>query len=510
MSATQADVHGLSWTHFKSICADVSSWTWGTVQGAFNEKANYSQIIVDAVIGMIPVAGDVTAVRDLIATIIGLVDDPKKRESVWSWIILVVFILALIPVFGGVAKGVGRITCKVFEDASKLTGPARVKALEEGARKVVMFLNRIGAGHAERWFKSFRAANHQAAILDKFNGVTNALYKTLGYIRESAGHLMPTGMGLRIDGLREGLQQLKATGAKMIPLAIKEFDQDLRELQAYIRTGGESTSRVALHEVATGQRGITHAEEARLIEDGALPVRSARGGWKQNAAVAKDPGLGKIYKSEPGYPDLTNMVDKEGRLTTVATYSGRIINRPLKQDEEIFRVFGAKTTTHGVGVGETFAGGAFWGLGDAPKTAREWREIKGSVLDEWNGDGFIVTGKVGAKGPKACVGTIAEQSGTALPGQYLEGGGTQAFFFMDTKGQAELSAKGKIAIETGKTQYHIDQVTGTVFTIRPTGWKDANGIWGYVRAPGVKSVTAARLGNRELANKQSNEVTVTP
>lgn len=366
MSEAQADVHGLSWAHFRSICADVGDWTWGTAQGAFNEKASYSQIIVDAVIGMIPVAGDVTAVRDLIATIIGLIDDPKKRESVWSWIILVVFVLALIPVFGGVAKGVGRITCKVFEDAARLTGPARVKALTEGAQEVVAFLNRIGAGHAERWIKSFQVAHHQAAILDKFNGLTNTLYKAMGYIKNSAGHMMPSGLGQRIDSLRAGLQQVKAKGAETIPLAIKEFDQNLRELQAYIHTGGETTSRVALHEVATGQRGITRAEEARLVEDGALPVRSARGGWAQNAAVASDPDLGKIYRPEPGYPDLTKNVE-DGRLTTVATYSGRIINRPLKHDEEIFRVFGAKTTTHGVGVDETFAGGAFWAWERRPR-----------------------------------------------------------------------------------------------------------------------------------------------
>lgn len=510
MSESQAAVHGLSWAHFKSICADVSDWTWGTVQGAFNEKASFSQIIVDAVIGMIPVAGDVTAVRDLIATIIGLVDDPKKRESTWQWIILVVFVLALIPVFGGVAKGVGRIVCKVFEDASHMVGPARAKALAEGAQEVITFLNRIGAGHAERWLKNFRVADHQAAIMDKFNSVTTALYKTLGYIKQSAGRLMPTGMGQRIDGLRTGLQQLKVKGAEMIPLAIKEFDQDLRELQAYIHTGGETTSRVALHEVATGQRGITRAEEARLIEDGALPVRSARGGWAQNAAVASDPDLGRIYRPEPGYPDLTKKVDKDGRLTTVATYSGRIINRPLKHDEEIFRVFGPGTTTHGESVDETFAGGAFWGVGGAPKTAKEWRETKGAVLDEWNGDGFMVTGKVGANGPKACVGTIAEQSGKSLPGQYLEGGGTQALFFMDKDTQAAITKRGQEVIADGKPRQYLDTRTGTTFTIRPTGWKDANGIWGYVRAPGVKSVTVARLGNRELADKQSNEVTITP
>jgi hypothetical protein len=88
---------GVSWSWFKATCYDAGSWLWGTVQGAFNEKSSLSQIIVDAVIGMIPLVGDVTAVRDLIAVSIGLVDDPKKRDDTWQWVLLVVLLFALIP-----------------------------------------------------------------------------------------------------------------------------------------------------------------------------------------------------------------------------------------------------------------------------------------------------------------------------------------------------------------------------------------------------------------------------
>src|SRR6185312_8619282 len=120
MSDNQNPPAGWTWSHFKAVCADVSSWTWGTVQGAFNEKASISQIIVDAVIGMIPLVGDATAVRDLIAVVIGLVDDEEKRDSTWQWVLLVVLLFALIPVIGGVVKGVGRIIVKVAEEAAHL------------------------------------------------------------------------------------------------------------------------------------------------------------------------------------------------------------------------------------------------------------------------------------------------------------------------------------------------------------------------------------------------------
>ncbi len=87
-------------------------WIWGTLKGGFNEKQTVSQIIVDAVIGMIPLVGDVTAVRDLIAIILGMANDPKKRESKLEWLALVVLLFALVPVIGGAIKGVGKLLLK--------------------------------------------------------------------------------------------------------------------------------------------------------------------------------------------------------------------------------------------------------------------------------------------------------------------------------------------------------------------------------------------------------------
>lgn len=509
MSDAQTPPGGLSWAHFQSICADVSDWTWGTVQGAFNEKSTTSQVLVDAAIGMIPIAGDVTAVRDLIATIMGLINDPKKRESTWSWILLVVFLLALIPVFGGVAKGAGRIAVRVLEDASKVVGPERVKLITEGAQEITKFLNRIGGGNAERWFANFHPAAYQAEIMEKFNDFTSMLDRTLGQVQKKMGSLMPEELGNAIQKMRKAFVDIKEKGAEMIPNAIKEFDQKLREIQACIYSGGETTSRTALHEVATGDRAVTRAEESRLIEDGVLPQRSALGGWKQNAADPMKPKTWGGYKPEPGYPDLTKRVD-DGRLSQIAAFSGAIANRELREGEGLYRVFGKAGDTHGVEVGEAYSGGAWWGVGEAPKTAKEWRK-KSGVLDEWNRDGFIVEAKIGkSPGPKACVGTISEQSGKKLPGQYLEGGGTQAFFYMDQDAQKMLTFLGQHVMETGQPFEWVDKASGMIFNIRPTGWKDANGIWGYIRGPSPGQVATVGLAKSELSSKNSDQVVVNP
>lgn len=183
MSNVQEAPAGWTLSRFKAVCADVGSWTWGTVQGAFNEKASLSQIIVDAVIGIIPLVGDATAVRDLIAVIIGLSGSEEKRNSKWEWVLLVVLLFALIPIIGGVIKGVGRITVKVAKSATSLSGPARIAHMRAGAVEVVEFLNRICVKNAEKWLLSLRISDHTAEVMGKLKLLTT----TLDSILEKAG-----------------------------------------------------------------------------------------------------------------------------------------------------------------------------------------------------------------------------------------------------------------------------------------------------------------------------------
>ncbi|WP_406848303.1 hypothetical protein, partial [Xanthomonas citri] len=365
------------------------------MQGAFNVKASLSQILVDAVIGMIPLVGDVTAARDIIAVVIRLIDDPEARERVWEWVLLVVLVLALVPVMGGVIKGVGRILCKIFKEAAELRGAARAAHLLQGAKDIIAFLNRIGTRNAEAWLLRLKFADYQAQIMERFAALTNTLASVLRKAKARMGALMPEMLAQRIDGLIGGLGTLRTTAEQMIPKAIKELDQNLRELQAYVRSGGETTSRVTLHRVASGERVITRADEARLVEDGVLPVRSSRGGFKQNPALVKRPEQWEhLYKHEDGYPNLADPARAEGEFhQAVQAYSGKMINRRLHDGEYFFRAFGEEGVTHGLKIRESSAGGAWWGIGEAPKNAQEWRPPT-AVLDEFNRNGFIVTGKV--------------------------------------------------------------------------------------------------------------------
>jgi hypothetical protein len=511
MSEIKDPPAGWTLSQFRAVCAEVGSWTWGTVQGAFNEKASITQIIVDAVIGMIPLVGDATAVRDLIAVIIGLSNDEEKRNSKWEWVLLVVLLFALIPVFGGVVKGVGRIVIKVAKEAAVLTGAAKVAHLRNGAKEVIEFLNRIGVKNAEKWLLALRIADHSAEIIGKFKYVIITIDKILLASKGKVAKLLS--LSKTIDGLRAGLARVLAKGNEMIPIAVKELDQQLRDMQAYIRSGGETTSRLALHEVATGQKVTTRADERRLVEGGVLPARTNRGGFRQNPASHDNlPKMAENYKHEIGYPDLTyGGYDTGTRIyNNIAAFSGKMINRQLKDGEEIFRFFGPGRTTHGFADEESSASGAWWGVGKPPKTAKEWREFA-AVLDSFNGDGFYVTAKVvGPNGPKAVVGTVSEQLGDKIPGQYLPGGATQAFF-LNSEFNATLQKMGQDYMTGESTVNKVSDLnTGLEFTIHSTGWTDANGIWGYINAPGITTTQTARVATREQISKDNKEVSLRP
>jgi len=238
-----------------------------------------------------------------------------------------------------------------------------------------------------------------------------------------------------------------------------------------------------------------------MVEEGALPVRSSRGGWKQNPADAQRPKSWEAYyEPKEGYPDLTKRAD-DGQLSAVAAFSGRITNRPLAKGEKIARLFGPGDVTLGTKVGETSAGGAWWWIGKPPTNAKQWRE-QAAVLDEFNRDGYIVTGHVvGVQGPKAAVGTVSEQVSKKIPGQYLPGGGTQAFFFMNKESAGKLSELGEQVTKTQRPTQWVDELSGITFDFKPTGWKDANAVHGYLRLPGQGTVQTVKLGQREQASK---------
>lgn len=502
---------GTTAEEFKSLAFDVGSWLWGTLQGAFNEEATLSQIITDAVIGMIPLVGDVTAVRDLIAVTIGLCNDPKKREDKFQWILLVILVFALVPVIGGVIKGVGRLVLKAMGEVAQLAGAARAAKLVETAKDIVAFLNRVGVGNAEKWLVELKFAAYQSDILKKFNALLGAIVDALKEAKTRWDAHIPQRFVQAIDSLIQGLTRLKEEAARRIPDAIKELDLFLREIQAYVRSGGETTSQAISRTAAAGAPNLSYADELKILEEGKGALRSSRGGFAANNPSAAQ--LHRFYAPEPGYPDLLGWKVPGGAsgdvYPNIATMSGKVVNRQLRKGEKVFRVFGPGGKTHGTAVATSTPAGsrspAFWGLNDVPTTAEEWRHLA-AVRDEWNRNGLMIIGTIIDDLP-ACVGKIAEQFSENIPGQYLRGGGKQAMLDLPQAVRDQINALGakmtEVLQNTGKAPAPVTHTVGGVhWEIRATGWGDVNGIHGYLNMPGPATLQAVRLGAREQASKR--------
>jgi hypothetical protein len=390
---------GLTLASFESTCLEVGDWIWGTAQGAFNEKATMSQIIVDAAIGMIPVVGDVTGVRDLLAVVIGLSMDPRKREDKTQWVLLIVLALALVPVVGGVVKGVGRLLIKAIGEAAQLAGQAEKAArLAAAAKDIVAFLNRVGVGNAERWLIELHFAQYQKAVMQQLDELAKAVSTASNSALQHVGGWLPESLVNGTEALAQGAENFRQLVPKYIPDAVKELDEYLTELQKYIRSGGETTSQTISHPALPGPSRVNRTADLVLLE-GSGAKMSPRGGLAANSALPAE--VAEYYEKAAGYPDLLYAkVDKAtGEVThpNIATYAGKIVNRDIETGERLFRVFGPATTTHSFPVGKSFAAGgrlgspSFWGLNKVPKDADSWRHGS-AVLDEWNGNGFMVVG----------------------------------------------------------------------------------------------------------------------
>jgi len=499
----------LSWTidDFKSTSLEVGQWCWGTLEGSFSEKQTISQIIVDAVIGMIPLVGDVTAVRDLLAVGIDMSSNPKKRQEVMQWVLLVILLFALIPVVGGVIKGVGKLALRVVGDAAKDT---------ELLSEVVQFLNRMGHGDAPQWLKTLDISKYQPQILSKCKDFCATVQLTIKKtLQARVGQLLPDVWRAKLERVGDGFQAVCDLADEMIPQAFKELNLKLKALQNLVYRG-------ELHEIATGGMPKIKREAEAYLEERKLAREIRQGKYPSTECLASDRTIEARIRAayqpkiDQGWPNIlnritTNMPAYSGDevFETVAAFHGEImaLNANQLAGKTLYRAFG-NASQH---AGESFAAGtrpSFWGLGNIPKDAEDWR-THAAVLDEWNGNGFIVVAHLpndlATRIPeaKAWTGQIAEQFGDKIPNQFLEGGGQQAFVNLGSL----TEQIGKIGQDVKKTgQSFSTEINGVRLDFHPTNWTNVDDVYGYSKfEDNIRGAARTRrLASDEIQTKVTN------
>ncbi|MGF6570070.1 hypothetical protein ABH945_002181 [Paraburkholderia sp. GAS333] len=498
---------GWSVEDFKKTSMEVGQWCWGTMQGAFNEKQTISQIITDAVIGMIPILGDVTAVRDLLAVSIGMSTDARKRQQVMEWVLLVVLVFALIPIVGGVIKGVGRLSLRVAGDAAK-----DEKLLSE----VVEFLNRMGHGDAPKWLRSLDVKKYQAEILAKFKSFCTTVHRTIEKTLDaSVGKMLPTQWHMQLQTVSDGFETLPDIADKMVPKALAELDNKIRVLQnaAY---EGESRS------IATGGKPKVERESEAVLEEKARPRKFPQGPYPARSARVDGPLEARLQAEfgpniKKGWPDLfynkgkMPVFGEEEVYRSIASFHGAITAVDARQlaGKKLYRAFGKKSevTTAGKSDAGGFFGGSYWGVGDAPRSAEEWR-TQSAVLDDWNANGFLVVAHLPDNladlwpEAKAWIGKISEQYSEKEPLQYLEGGGEQLLASFGKAITDRITAVGETVKDASHSGTHTEIINGVRFDFFKTNWEDVERVYGYGKsAEDTGAASTRKLAQDEVRDK---------
>lgn len=435
--------------------SDVGDWIWGLIQGNFNEQQTTSQLIVDAIIGMIPVVGDVTAVRDLTATIIKMVEQPEERDKVMSWVGLVIGIFALIPVAGGVIKGVGKLLMKVGKESAE--HPKIFQAIIE-------LINRFGHGDAVAWFKKLDLNSYTGQIRGKFNEMLDRVDGVIVGVKKKFSLILPDSMVARMNAVRRGIADLRARADKMIPAAIKELHARLVTLQSHIHSGEWQA-------IPSSLKSSTREAEARLVET----IKPGSRAFTK-ATMPFPPTKKGMYQHAKGWPDLRALP-----FDAIGSFSGKIKPVFLKPGTKIRRIIppGDKAKN----------AGAYWmHAKDFPKNGPAWRKDF-AVLERWSGNGAYVEYVVPPPGMRVWQGKTASQIDTDVKsktyGQFLPGGAEQLYIDFNHKGH-ELMKKAVVKKDQVLTEW--------------TGMRNIN-------IPERESTTLA-LGTAEVAGKAGQAHTI--
>ena len=131
-----------------------------------------------------------------------------------------------------------------------------------------------------------------------------------------------------------------------------------------------------------------------------------------------------------------------------------------------------------------------------------------AVLDEWNGNGFLVVLHLpedfGTHMPRsnAWHGKIAEQFGKDIPDQYLKGGGEQVIIELDRGFQNAINNYGN-QIKANGQPMTVD-IYGVKAEFYPSEWKEVSGKYGYSKTEEITppyATTTRQLHDDELRNK---------
>ncbi|MEG4323831.1 eCIS core domain-containing protein [Microcoleus sp. herbarium5] len=313
----------------------------GALLGAFNENQTGEEAIVDFLIGLIPIIGQVADARDLAAYLYRIVFK-QQFNDIWNWIGLALTLVGLVPVIGDIAKFLGksRLGKKLPELLKNAEGVlSHLRALSpEKFDNIAQLKNLL----AQNWGKGVKAAQDRwnailGQLLNWANGIPDLLLskekrQLIEAIEEVSGQsnkMLSQAFDRIWEEINEALDEigraLNPNGELVTPegmrLPSKGVDEELN--RPMLSQGSESHRQP--NRSLEGIRNVANPRDESLLNS--IRERLSQGNMKLQELDKG--GFGTIYQI-PDYPDL---------VIKLATQSqGGINEQLLKESTNLFNL----------------------------------------------------------------------------------------------------------------------------------------------------------------------------
>jgi hypothetical protein len=284
-------------------------WLWGVLQGDFKEDQSTGQIVVGTAISMIPVLDQVADIRDLVANLINIRDEP---EDVWRWVMLIVTLIGLIPVLGSALKGVFKLVLKFAKH-----GGDAPKAIES----ILALLRGAGKGDPVRFLRTLpyeQYARQVRARFDEFmNGLRIGLRRTTTFMSSKWVDWAFGDTAKRLATLEREIQRLQKLGHDMIPEGMRALKGKVDELLGHAGPakldGSTDRTNTLLHSTKPLMR-LEYEVAVRRIGDRVGEMRKAGASEAEIAQWAHQQrrDLGERFKNKTE-PELRKIIYKRNQ-----------------------------------------------------------------------------------------------------------------------------------------------------------------------------------------------------
>lgn len=284
-------------------------WFWGVLQGDFKEDQSTGQIVVGTAISMIPVIDQVADIRDLVANLINIRDEP---EDVWRWVMLIVTLIGLVPVLGSALKGVFKLVLKFAKH-----GGDAPKAIES----ILALLRGAGKGDPVRFLRTLpydQYARQVRARFDEFmNGLRIGLRRATSFMSSKWVDWALGDTAKRLATLEREIQRLQRLGHDMIPQGMQVLKGTVDELLGHAAPakldGATDRTNTLLHSSKPLMR-LEYETAVRRIGEGVGEMRKAGASEAEIAKWAHQQrrDLGERFKNKTD-PALRQIIYKRNQ-----------------------------------------------------------------------------------------------------------------------------------------------------------------------------------------------------